>query len=130
MTADRSWTVEDLLQGRSGLRRCFDRLAAEIEALGEIAVTVTKTQVAFGAKRKFAWLWFAPATKKCPEGILMLTLDLTHQLQDDAIRHVQQTYPGKWTHQIAVLDESVVELVRDRGWLDEALTFGLAKPAR
>lgn len=58
----------------------------------------------------------------------MLTLDLRKPVADPLILGVQETYPGKWTHQIRVLDESVIEHVVNEGWLEAAYDFGIKDP--
>lgn len=118
-------TVENLFAGRPDALRLFRSLAPRIEALGAITTAVTKSQVSFGADRKFAWLWPTPRGKKVPEDVLMLTLDMRKPVSDPLVLSVQETYPGKWTHQIRVLDESVVEHVVNEGWLQEAYDFGI-----
>ncbi len=101
-------TVENLFADRPDALRLFTEFAPRIEAMGGIAVVVTKSQVSFGADRKFAWLWPIPRSRKVPEDVLMLTLDMRTPVADPLIRSVEETYPGKWTHQIRVADESVI----------------------
>jgi hypothetical protein len=124
MTNAKNWTIEDLFLGKPENIKLFRRLQQHIESLGQTEMVVAKTQVSFGAKRKFAWLWLAPVTKKAPEGILMLTLDMTHKIRNPLIRTVEEFYPGKWTHQIAITDMSVIEAIFRHKWVEEAYKFG------
>ena len=104
-------------------------LRHDIEALGDVEAVVTRTQVSFGARRRFAWLWPSPTRRTNPEGTLMMTLDLTEPRQHPLLISVEQTYPGKWTHQIAVTDTSVVDQIRRQGWITAAYAFGTMERA-
>lgn len=127
--SDQHWSLDDLFEHRPKLRALFEMLREDIESLGEIEMVVTRTQVSFGAKRKFAWLWPSPTRRINPEGTLMMTLDLTEPRQHPLLSSVEQTFPGKWTHQIAVTDHSVVEQIREQGWIPSAHAFGTMERA-
>jgi hypothetical protein len=120
----KNWTTEDLFEGKPEAFALFRDLEERIEALGEIEKIVTKTQVSYGAKRKFAWLWMAPASKKAPEGVLMLTLDMTQKVTHPIMSSVKETYPSKWTHQIPIKGEDDIREVDEQGWLPASYQFG------
>jgi hypothetical protein len=63
------------------------------------------------------WLWPTPRSTSKPEDALILALDMRQPVRDPLISSVEETYPGKWTHQIWVADDSVVERVTSAGWL-------------
>ncbi|MEV0248874.1 DUF5655 domain-containing protein [Nocardia sp. NPDC050712] len=121
-------TVERLFAERPSALRLFHRLAPRIEGLGDIRTVVTKSQVSYGADRKFAWLWPPARSKSSVQDLLMLTLDTRGPLSDPLIVSVEETYPGKWTHQIKVTDDAVIERIVSAGWLDAALDFGIKPP--
>ncbi|MEV0546369.1 DUF5655 domain-containing protein [Nocardia salmonicida] len=121
-------TVERLFAERPGALRLFHSLASRIEGLGDITMVITKSQVSYAADRKFAWLWPVPRSKSSVQDLLMLTLDTRSPLSDPLIGSVAETYPGKWTHQIKVTDDSVVDRIVTAGWLDAALDFGITPP--
>jgi hypothetical protein len=123
MTTD-NHSIEKLFAEKPESLKLFHALQKGLEALGDVKQVITKTQVSFGAKRKFAWLWLAPATKKTPEGVLMLTLDMTHKVTHPMITSVEETYTDKWTHQIAVKDEATMREIDKQGWLAESYKFG------
>jgi hypothetical protein len=87
---------------------------------------VVGSQVRFGARRKFAWVWLYNVTKKNPSGVLHLMLRLDHRVDDPGIREITQVSKNRWNHQI------VVRSVEDAGapWLqeliDRACAFGNA----
>jgi hypothetical protein len=124
MSAAEEPTIERLFVNKPHNLALFKELRKHIADLDGIKEIITNTQVSFGEARKFAWLWLAPATKKTPEGVLMLTLDMTHPVEHTLINSVEETYPGKWTHQIAVKDRAVLEQILDHGWIKEAYKFG------
>ncbi len=50
-------TLDDFFAGRAASRRIFDALAAAVASVGEAALRVSKSQVAFVRRRAFAWAW-------------------------------------------------------------------------
>ena len=82
-------------------REIFEVVANRIEALGPTDVEV-KSQVSFGAKRKFAWFWLYNVSKKNPSGILHLMLALGEEVEDSHVRDVSQVGKGRWNHQIVI----------------------------
>jgi hypothetical protein len=124
MATDERHTVEALFAGKPHALALFEELKRHIIAGGDVEIVVTRTQVSFGARRKFAWVWLAPPTKTQPEGVLMLTLDMTHRTADPLISSAEETYAGKWAHQIPVRDEAVLERIVSSGWLRDAWEFG------
>lgn len=123
-----TYTVERLFAERPRALDLFRSLAPRIEALGDIKTVVTKSQVSYGADRKFAWLWPPARSASSVQDVLILTLDTRSPISDPLVGTVEETYPGKWTHQIKVSDHSVVERIVVAGWLDAALDFGIQPP--
>ena len=130
MASKTSSAVDEFFEDRPTVRKLFDRLHSEIKALGDLSMSISKTQIAYGAKRKFAWLWLAPATEKTPEGVLMLRLDMKSKVSHLFIAHVEESYNGKWTHQIPIMGVSLIQEIAKQGWLDDAYQFGMMERKR
>ncbi len=119
-----NWTIEGFFEGRPTVRARFDALRRYIESLGPVVIEPMKTQISFGARRKFAWVWL-PQTwiKKRPDTSLTLTFDLEHKVDHPCIEEAVQPRPGRWTHHVIIEKES--DLNDDvKGWLKEAYEIG------
>jgi hypothetical protein len=124
------WTVEGLFSGRPGALALFQAVQRAIESIGPVTVEAMKTQVAFGAKTKFAWVWLPQLwTKKRPENSITLTFDAGRHIIHDRIVQAVEPRPGHWTHHVVIESES--DLDEEVGeWLREAYTFGQSRKTR
>jgi len=50
-------TAEGLFEGQPGSLKLFETVRKFIESLGSVEIAAAKTQVSFGVKTKFAWVW-------------------------------------------------------------------------
>jgi hypothetical protein len=115
-----SWTIEGLFEGRPESLKLFNVVRSYIESLGPVKVEAAKTQVSFGAKMKFAWVWLPQTwTKKRPEDSITLTFDMGHRIAHDRIVEAVEPRPGRWTHHVII--EKASDLDDDvRAWLRES----------
>lgn len=119
MDPQRVWTIEQLFAGRPAARALFDAVKRSIESLGPVTVAVTKTQVSFGVKMKFAWVWLPQMwTKNRPEESITLTFDADHEIVHPRIAAAVEPRPGRWTHHVVIereadLDDDVLAWLRD-----------------
>ncbi|HYG83899.1 MAG TPA: DUF5655 domain-containing protein [Verrucomicrobiae bacterium] len=122
-----NWTIDTLFGQQPTNLKLFNYIKRQIEACGDVKLAVTKTQASFGVKRKFAWVWATPATKKQPEGTLMLTLDMLEKETDNRnlIREIIKYRDDKWTHQIPIQGIETIDTIAQLGWFEEAYKFGL-----
>ena len=115
-----NWTVEGFFDGRSASRELFEHVSRFIESLGEAKVEAAKTQVSFGARRKFAWVWLPQMwIKKQPENSIVLTLDLSRHVEDRRIKQAVEPRPGRWAHHVVMQKEADLDDTV-KGWLREA----------
>lgn len=113
-------TIEDFFEGRPGSLGLFNAVREYIESLGPVKIEVMKTQVSFGARTKFAWVWLPQAiTGNRPESSITVTFSADHRIEDEQIAESVEPRPGHWTHHVVVEEESGIneEL---RGWLRDA----------
>jgi hypothetical protein len=115
-----SWTVEGFFEGRPAALALFNTVRKYIESFGAVTIEPMKTQIAFGAKRKFAWVWL-PQTwiKKRLENSLTLTFDLNHKVENPRIEEAVEPQPGRWTHHVIIEKQSDLD-DEVKGWLREA----------
>lgn len=100
-------------------------LESYIGSLGDIKIEVMKTQISFGTKRKFTWVWL-PQTwiSKRPENSLTLTFVLSRKIEDKQIESVVEPRPGMWTHHV-VIKNSKDFTAEVKQWLKEAYNQSL-----
>ncbi len=115
-----TWTLEELFAGRPGALALFHFVRRYIESLGPVKMEVMKTQVSFGAKTKFAWVWLPQLwIKKRVEHSITLTFDLNRRIDDGRIEEVVEPRPGRFTHHVIIEKESDLDQ-EVREWLREA----------
>src|SRR5688572_17557631 len=101
------FTEESLFENNEKKWALYQVLKEFITSLGDIVVTPTKSQIAFGAKRKFAWVWLPPAwAKNRPKDSIVLTFGLDHRIEHSAIVEVVNPYPHRWVHHVIIQDKS------------------------
>ena len=52
-----AWTIEGLFEGQPRSYKLFKAVRKYIESIGPVEVEASKTQVSFGVRTKFAWIW-------------------------------------------------------------------------
>jgi hypothetical protein len=83
-----------------------------------------KSQVSFGAERKFAWFWLYNVTKRNPDGVLHLMLALDHRVDHPHVRDISRIGESRWNHQIVLrtLDDAGSDWLGDL--LGQAYAYG------
>jgi hypothetical protein len=95
MKTSGTWTLEHLFAGRPAALLLFHTIRQYILSLGPVTVEVMKTQVSFGAKTKFAWVWLPQMwIKKQPDKSVVLTFDLRRRIDDWRIKQVAEPRPS------------------------------------
>ncbi|MBK5225483.1 MAG: hypothetical protein JJD96_02790 [Thermoleophilia bacterium] len=81
-----NWTIEGLLEGRPEALKLLEAVRKYIESLGPVKIEAAKTQVSFGVKTKFAWVWLPQMwTKKRPDESITLTFGVGRRIEHDSI---------------------------------------------
>lgn len=95
---------------------------------GEVQIKVQKTQIAFSARRGFAFVSRLPVRRAAdrPEHFITVTFGLDHRLDSPRIDGAVEPYPNRWTHHVMVgsPDEIDDELM---AWVGEAAAFSRNK---
>jgi Domain of unknown function (DUF5655) len=96
----------------------YRAIARPLLALEDVRVVVSKSQVAFRARRGFAYAW-APARYVHSDVPLVLSLAMRDQLPSPRFKEVAHPSPSTWMHHLEL------RLVRDVdreviGWLTRA----------
>lgn len=107
----------------------YEWLEAETRAkVPEVRIKVSKTQISFSNRRKFAAVSFLPVrkAKECPSIWLMVTFGLAYHLASEQIDAAVEQYPYRWIYHVMVgcLEEIDEELL---DWIKEAADFSAAK---
>jgi len=124
MKAPGKWTIPGLFKGRPGSMRLFRIVRRYVESLGPVRVEAAKTQISFGAKRNFTWVWLPQMySKKRPENSITVTFDLKDRIKDRRIAQSVVPRPGRWTHHV-VIEKPADFDTKVRGWLRKAHSFG------
>ena len=86
-----------------GRVRLFKSIRDMIALQGEVSEHIGKSQISFGTKRRFAWIWMPLRTGKGrPEGCIILTLGLRRKAESAKVVEAVEPYPGRWTHHIVI----------------------------
>jgi len=113
-------SLDEFFAGREPLsRELYEAVLAEVEALGDVEVRVTKSQVAFGRRARFAWAWMPGKYIRGEVAPLVLTVDLHRRDPSPRWKEIVEPRPGRFTHHLELrsadqLDDEV------RAWLREA----------
>jgi hypothetical protein len=97
--------VEDALHnhfaGRDDAREIFDALRAEIDALGNAEIRVTKSQVAFKRQRNVAVVWTPDRYLDRGRGApLVLTFSFRHRDDSPRWKQITPIAGGRFTHHL------------------------------
>ncbi|WP_147535819.1 DUF5655 domain-containing protein [Bacillus marasmi] len=104
----------------------FQALERMISSIGPATVEVHKTEISFGTKAKFAWLWYPPSGSKRPPNSIVLTFSVGRRLKNKRFTEIVEPYPGRFTHHVII--ESEAELDKEVfTWMCEAYTFSLIR---
>ena len=112
--------VHAFFTNRPEAYRLFKIVRNYLETFGAIKMEVMKTQISFGTKRKFTWIWL-PQTwiKKRSNNSITVTFVLRRRITNKRIEEAIEPRPSYWTHHVLIQKER--DLDQDlRDWLHEA----------
>jgi len=111
-------TPEELFNGHPLGLLLYRSVAEQVEALGDVESRATKSQVAFRARRGFAFVW-RPGQYIQSEVPAVLSIALPRRLQSPRIKSVAHVSDRVWMHhlELSAVDDVDDEVVT---WLREA----------
>lgn len=114
--------LKTLFKGHAASLALFETVQKYIKTFDSVAMSVTKTQIAFKTKRQFAWVWLPQTwiTKAPPDGIVV-SFSLDRQLRDTRIKESLEPYPGRFMHHV-VIEKPAQFDAKIKAWLREAHT--------
>ena len=109
-------TLLDFLEDNPGSLKLLEHLRDAVKTLGPTQELVTKSQVAFKAKKTFAWAW-APGQYLGRGAPLVLTISLPYRDGSSRWKEIVETSPGRFTHHLelnskADIDDQVLRWLR------------------
>jgi hypothetical protein len=118
-------TEAAFFKGYAKPRALYRSLKKLIAQLGPVETEVTRSQVGFRARTRFAWAWLPQKwLKNVPQDGLVLTFDLPRKLRSKRFKEIFEVRKGRFTHHL-VLSEAAQLDGEVRGWLDEARRHAL-----
>lgn len=113
-------TIDDFFRGRDDSRRLFDAVARQVERLGDAAIRVSKSQIAFRRKKNFALVWipgqYLTNRPTCP---LVLTISIPMRNPSARWKEIIEVGPKRFTHHLELYRKNEVD-DEVRQWLKEA----------
>jgi hypothetical protein len=111
-------TIDEYFAGKPESAAIFAVLSERLLAASPQATVSVGSQISFGARRKFAWVWLYNVTGRTPNGVVHLMLAMASHHPSPHVRHVAQIGKQRWNHQIVVrtLDDA------RSAWLGELVT--------
>jgi hypothetical protein len=116
--------VENFFNNQAKQISLFLKVEQMIRSIGEVTVEVKKSQISFGTKVKFAWVWLPRKWDSRPKNSIVLTFGVARHIENKQIVQAVEPYPGRWTHHIIIQDKTDLNNNVYK-WLHEAYAFSL-----
>lgn len=112
-------TLDACFEGHEDSRRLFDVLRRGVEAMDDVTLRVTKSQVAFRRRRGFAWAWIPAKYLHGMVAPLVLSLNLDHRAPSPRWKQVVEPRPGRFMHHLELHEAADID-DQVAAWLQEA----------
>lgn len=113
-------TEAELFKGYSKPRALYRPVKALLTSLGPCERKVTKSQIAFRARRGFAWVWLPQRwLARVPPDALVLSFALSRKLKSRRIKEIVEPTRGHFMHHLVLTDPAQLN-AELRRWLTEA----------
>lgn len=112
-------TTDEFFSGQPVSQMLFEIIRREMDAIGEVSIQVTKSQIAFRRNRNFAMVWMPGQYLKGRIAPLVLTVSLPWRDGSPRWKEIVEPAPGRFTHHLELSDPADIDKeVRD--WLRKA----------
>jgi hypothetical protein len=111
--------IDRFFDGQPVARARFAEVERAIERLGPSTVRVTKSQVAFGRRRGFAWVWLPGRWLRRPTAEAVLSIALSRHDPSPRWKEVAHPTQRVWMHHLELPRPGLVD-AEVRAWLAEA----------
>jgi len=119
--------IDAFFSGNQDRVELYMAVEETIKSFGPITIEITKSQISFGTKYKFAWVWMPPdSSRKRPKNSIVLSFGLDHRVQNKKIVEAVEPYPGRWTHHIIIQNETDLDTDVIK-WLRLAYAFSKSR---
>jgi hypothetical protein len=115
-TAERS--PEDLFEGFPESVAMFHGVQRVLSTVGEVSVSVSKSQIAFRRRKGFAYVW-RPGQYLHSQVPAVLSIALPLEVRSARFKEVVHPSPNVWMHHLELHEPSEID-DQVRGWLEEA----------
>lgn len=125
MSAELESALDNFFEDWADSRPIFDALRREVESLGDVALRVTNSQVAFHRKaafcrqKPFAWAWMPERYLRRKAAPLVLTLSFRERNPSERWKQIVEPYLGRFTHHLELYSSAEID-EQLRGWLQAA----------
>lgn len=79
--------------------RLYRTVEQAVGAIGEVSITVTKSQIAFGRRKRFAYLW-RPGQYLRSDVPAVLSIALPYEVASPRFKQVAHPSPTVWMHHL------------------------------
>lgn len=115
--------IDAFFSGQEDRIKLYMSIEEMIKSIGPLTIDIMKSQISFGTKYKFAWVWLPPdSSRKRPKNSVVLSFGLDHRVESKHIAEAVEPYPGRWTHHIIIQDEADLNADVNK-WIRQAYAF-------
>jgi hypothetical protein len=115
--------IQDYFAGKPHTYEIFKELQRQIRAQGDSKMQVA-SQISFGGKRKFAWIWLYNISGANPEGTVQIMLALDREVDEPPVCRVTQIGSRRWNHLVVVHSMDEARDPKLHALIEEAYRYG------
>ena len=110
-------SLDAFFAGKAVPKYLFGLICRELEAIDDISIVVTKSQIAFRRQRSFAWVWMPEQHLKGRIAPLVLSISLPLPDGSSRWKEIVEPSPNHYMHHLelhsaADIDEEVADWLR------------------
>ncbi|MBN1933556.1 MAG: hypothetical protein JW934_02765 [Anaerolineae bacterium] len=111
-------TLDEFFDGQEKSRELFETVRSVIDTIGDAALCVTKSQIAFRRRKTFALIWMPGEYLRGDSAPLVLTLSFRSPDPSPRWKEIVEPSPGRFTHHLELhsiedIDDQVCDWLRN-----------------